>query len=183
MNNLLTQFAVTEAATNAEGGDLFISIGIDLKLLILQAIAFLILLWFLKKFVYPPLIAMLDKHDAKMAEAATAAREAQKMAANSQAETEKLLRQARKEAAGIVGNAKDEANDMLRRSESKSKAHAEAIVAAAKADIEKEILVAKKTLHNETIELVAAATAKVASAQISAQTDESLIRNALEEAK
>jgi len=180
VNNLLTQFAVTEAAAGAEGGDLFTSIGLDWKLLILQTIAFLILLWFLKKFVYPPLVAMLDKYEAKMAEAATAAREAQKMAADSQAQTEKLLRQARKEAVGIVGTAKDEANDILRRTESKSKAHAEAIVAAAKADIAKEVVAAKKALHNETIELVAAATEKVAGARIGASADESLIKNALE---
>lgn len=183
MNNLLTQFAVAEAKAGADGGDLFSSIGIDWKLLILQTIAFLILLWFLKKFVYPPLIAMLDKHDAKMAEAADAAREAQKMAADSQAQTEKLLRQARKEAVEIVGTAKDEANDILRRSESKSKAHAEAIVASAKADIQKEIVAAKKSLHNETIELVAAATAKVAGAQIGAGADEALIKDALEKVK
>ncbi len=180
MNDLLIQFANAETSTGKS--DLFTSIGIDWKLLVLQTIAFLILLWFLKKYAYPPLAAMLDKHDAVMAEAANAARDAEKHAAASQTKTEKLLQQARKEASDIVSTAKDEANDLLQRAESKSKAHAEAIVSAAKSDIEKEILAAKKSLHNETIKLVATATEKVAGDSIDAQADAKLIEKALKEA-
>ena len=59
MKNILLQFASTAPS---DGGDMFLSLGIDWKLLILQSVAFLILLFILKKFVYPPLVAMLDKH-------------------------------------------------------------------------------------------------------------------------
>ena len=65
MNNLIL-FANTEAT--GEKTDLFSSIGIDWKLLALQTLAFLILLWFLKKFVYPSLVAMLDKREAQIKE-------------------------------------------------------------------------------------------------------------------
>lgn len=181
MSYLLTQFANTEPS--AESGGLFVAIGVDWKLLVLQTVAFLILLWVLKKFVYPPLVAMLDKHDAKMAEAATAARDAEKKAAASKAETEKLLKEARQQAAGIVSTAKNEASELVARAEDKSKAHAEAIVAAAKADIQKEIVAAKKALHNETVALVAAATEKVAGATVSAQADDTLIKQALKEVR
>ena len=61
MEILLTQFAAAEA--HAEKADLFGSLGIDWKLLVLQTIAFLILLAILRKFVYPPLVAMLPRVD------------------------------------------------------------------------------------------------------------------------
>ena len=76
--NYLTQFANSETAEKA---DLFSSIGIDWKLLVLQTIAFLILLWFLKKFVYPSLVAMLDKREKMIEESVRAARVAEKNAA------------------------------------------------------------------------------------------------------
>ena len=65
METILTQFASAEAHA-AEKADLFSSLGIDWKLLILQTVAFLILLVILRKWVYPPLAAMLDKREKDM---------------------------------------------------------------------------------------------------------------------
>lgn len=159
------------------------TLGIDPKLLAFQAIAFLILVLLLGKFVFPVFVKIVDKRQAAIEQSNKAAMDANKHAEKAQEEIAAMLKSARAEASNIVGTAKDEANDLLARAESKSKAHAEAIVAAAKADIQKEVVAAKKALHNETINLVVAATEKVASAKISAQADESLIKDALEGAR
>ena len=71
MEHFLTQFAAEPAKA-----DLFSSIGIDWKLLVLQTIAFLLLLVILKKFVYPPIVAMLDRRDEMIKEAYEAAKQA-----------------------------------------------------------------------------------------------------------
>ena len=180
MNDLLTQFASSEAT--AEKSDLFSSIGIDWKLLVLQTIAFLVLLWFLKKFVYPPLVAMLDKREAQIEESTRAAVEASKRAAESQEKVDKLLAEARSEAREIVATAKSEAGAMLTDAEVKSKQQAENIVAQAQDSIAKEVLAAKKALHNETIELVAQATEKVVGKTVDAKVDNSVIKAALGDA-
>ena len=180
MNNFLTQFASSEAV--AEKTDLFSSIGVDWKLLILQTIAFLVLLWFLKKFVYPPLVAMLDKREALIEESMRVAVEASKRASESQEKVDKLLAQARSEAREIVATAKSEAGAMLSDAEAKSKQQAENIVAQAQDSIAKEVLAAKKALHNETIELVAQATEKVVGKTVNANVDNSVIKAALGDA-
>ena len=180
MNNLLTQFASSEVAV--EKADMFSSIGIDWKLLVLQTIAFLVLLWFLKKFVYPPLVAMLDKREAQIEESTRAAVEASKRAAESQEKVDKLLAEARSEAREIVATAKSEAGAMLTDAEAKSKQQAENIVAQAQDSIAKEVLAAKKALHNETIELVAQATEKVVGKTVNAEVDHSVIKAALGDA-
>lgn len=180
MNNFLTQFASSEAV--AEKTDLFSSIGVDWELLILQTIAFLVLLWFLKKFVYPPLVAMLDKREAQIEESTRAAVEASKRASESQEKVDKLLAQARSEAREIVATAKSEAGAMLTDAEAKSKQQAENIVAQAQDSIAKEVLAAKKALHNETIELVAQATEKVVGKTVNANVDNSVIKAALGDA-
>ena len=180
MNDLLTQFASSEVAV--EKADMFSSIGIDWKLLVLQTIAFLVLLWFLKKFVYPPLVAMLDKREAQIEESTRAAVEASKRAAESQEKVDKLLAEARSEAREIVATAKSEAGAMLTDAEAKSKQQAENIVAQAQDSIAKEVLAAKKALHNETIELVAQATEKVVGKTVDAKVDNSVIKAALGDA-
>lgn len=178
MNHIFTQFAEAPAKS-----DLFGSIGIDWKLLLLQTIAFLILFWFLKKYVYPPIVAMLDKHDDQVNAAYNAAKEAAKNAEVAEAKVAGMLKEARAEAKDIVATAKEEATTMVSDAESAAKTQAEHIVANAHDDIAREVLAAKKALHNETIDLVAAATEKVVGKVVDAKMDTKVISSALEEAK
>lgn len=177
--SFLTNFA--EAAEPSE--DIFAALGIDWRLLILQIVAFLILVWLLAKFVYPWLMKSVDERQKNIEEAAKAAKKAQASAAESEAETAELLAQARKEAAEIVATAKLEATDMVSTSEAKAKATAEKIVADAHAQISKDIDKAKRELHDETLELIALATEKVIKQKLDKKSDEKLIADLLKEAQ
>src|SRR5690606_8385102 len=106
MNSMLF-FAATEAA--GEKDDLLSSLGIDVRLLVVQAIAFLVLLWVLTKFVYPVLSSMLEKREATIREGIEAAQHAEKKATEANAEVEVLLSNARKQAKAVIGSAKEEA--------------------------------------------------------------------------
>lgn len=181
MNTILTIMASSEAA--AEESNLFTALGIDWKLLILQTVAFLILLWFLSKFVFPPLTRMLEKRDADIEAGVQAAQAAEKKADAAKTEVEKLLKEARREASEIVSTAKEEAAAAVSLADTKAKERAERTIADAKDQIDKEVLSARKALHNETIELVAQATEKVVGKTVSAQVDEKVIAAAVKEAK
>lgn len=179
MNQTFTQFASAEAGKT----DLFGSLGIDWTLLAIQTIAFLLLMWFLAKFVFPPLSRSLEKREADIESASKAAAESEKNAQKAAEEVKKALAQARKEAADIVTTAKAEANSIVSSAEEKSKVQAEHIVAEAHESIAKEVLAAKKALHNETIELVAQATEKVVGKTVDAKLDQKVIKSAVEEGK
>lgn len=181
MNQILGQLASTSEAVAEEKG-IFSSIGIDWTLLIIQTLAFLVLLWFLAKFVYPPLTKMLDKREEEIERSSRAAIEAEKNAAKSQAAVEKLLSQARKDANEILATAKEESLNMTDAADKKSKERAERIVADARGQIEKEVIAAKKALYNETLELVAAATEKVTGQAVIETVDKKIIASSLEEA-
>ncbi len=178
MEHFLTQFAAEPAKA-----DLFSSIGIDWKLLVLQTIAFLLLLVILKKFVYPPIVAMLDRRDEKIKEAYEAAKQAQKAADSTQQQVDSLLTKARSEATEIVSTAKKEAGAMMSEAEAKSKAQAERTVQLAQDEIARDVVAARKILYNETLELVASATEKVVGKTISKSADEHVIEAALKEAR
>ena len=73
MNNL-HYFASAGAGSDSLLGPL----GIDWRLFVLQTVAFAVLLLVLKKWVYPPILAMLDKRDESIKEGLEAAEQAKK---------------------------------------------------------------------------------------------------------
>lgn len=181
MASPLTYFASTEAAASDAG--VLGALGIDWKLLIFQAIAFLILVFLLGKFVFPVFIKIVDKREAAIAESNKAAVEASKQAEQSKEATEKLLAKARAEAKEIVATAKTEADALAAKTEERAKEQAERLVTGAREEIAKEVITAKKALHNETIDLVAQATEKVVGASMSEKLDSKVVADALKGAK
>lgn len=180
MEYILIQFA------NVSGGDksdLFGSLGINWQGLLLQTLAFLILLIILKKLVYPPLVAMLDRHDEDMRESAEAVQAAKKDAKESEEKTTKLLKEARKEAADIVTTARAEALEVVETAHKKATDKADALVESARDEILKEVESAKRALYNDTLELVAEATGAVLGEKVDAKTDSRLIERAIKEAR
>ena len=94
-----------------------------------------------------------------------------------------LLKKARSDAADIVSTAKEEAAGLIAKSEERSKNQADRIVAQAHETIEKDIIAAKKALHNETIDLVTLATEKVVGKAVSDTVDKQLISDSLKEVR
>ena len=176
-------FLSTVAETAETNGDIFTALGIDWRLLILQVVAFLILVALLGKFVYPLLMKSVDERQKNIEEAAKAAKKAQESAAESESETAELLAQARKEATAIVGTAKLEASELASASEARAKSSAEKIVADAHAQISRDIDRARRELHDETLSLIALATEKVVRKKLDTKADETLIADMLKEAK
>lgn len=168
-------------ASEGASGNVLNTLGIDFVSLGIQIGAFLIFFAVIAKFVYPPVLSMLDKRDKELERATEATHAAQQLADRSKQETEKLLKQAKAEAAEIVATAKTEATGILDEIETKSKAQAERIVADAQATIDKNIIAARKSLHNEMIDLVTTATKKVATKAVDKTIDREIVAQALKE--
>lgn len=170
------------SAPTGESADLLGMLGIDVKTLIFQIIAFLILVVVLGKWVYPVFVSIIDKREADIAASSKAAEEAKKAADHAEGEVAALLAEAKREAADIVTTAKTEATAMVDAAEKKAKKRSEALVAAARDDIENDMKAARDQLHNEMVDLVTAATEKVVGRAVSAGVDESMIAGSIKEA-
>lgn len=178
MTGAITQFANAAAG---EKSDILGTLGIDIKLLVLQSIAFLLLLWVLTKFVFPTLGAMLDKREKAIADSVKAAHEAEELATKASNETAKLMKQARKDADEIVAGAKAEAVQMVESANKKSRERADRIVAEAEAEISRNVSAAKKALHNETLGLVAEASEKIIGSMVDGKIDKKVVADAVKE--
>lgn len=162
---------------------IFGALGIDWKTLIVQIVAFLLLVWLLGKFVYPLLMKSVDERMATIDAATEAAAQAQTAADNAQTEVAKLLKEAQKNADDIIATAKLESANAYGESEAKAQKRAEQLVLDARAEIHKEVSAAKKELYNETLELVTLATEKVVGTSLSDKVDSKLIDDALKAVK
>ncbi|EDK72648.1 ATP synthase F0, B subunit [candidate division TM7 genomosp. GTL1] len=172
------------AATESHGSSgLFEALGINWQLLGLQALAFVILVVLLGKFVYPKLIGAIDAREKAIFESLEAAQQAESKAEEVEEKVKKLLTEARKEAADIVAVAKKEAAAEVGAAEAKAKKRAEHIVAEAQEQLGQEVNKARLVLRKETTELVALATEKIVREKVDADRDAKLIEAALKEAK
>lgn len=89
--------------------DALTSLGIDLKLLIAQVINFGILLFILTKFLYKPLIKILDERKQKIAQGLEDSRKAQEQLAEADSASKKQISESVAQANVIIEKAKKEA--------------------------------------------------------------------------
>lgn len=85
------------------------ALGIDLKYFIFQVINFLILVFLLSKFLHKPLMTLLDKRNAEIAQSLKNAEKIKVEMRESEEKQLEILNNAKKEASVIFANAKSEA--------------------------------------------------------------------------
>lgn len=177
-------FAAAEGhAEEAASGGLLGTLGIDVRLLVLQTVAFLILLWALKKWVYPILIKAIDDRQAAMEAGIKASEEAKKSAEDAEKKVAKELDAARKQADEILAATHKEAAGIVADAEEKAARRAENIVAEAKADMNNQLQAAREDLKSETRKLVATATEQILGEKIDASKDAKLVDSAIKKAR
>ncbi len=179
MTNTFTQFASTTPAT----GGIFEALGIDWKTLILQMVAFLILVWLLGKFVYPWLMKSVDERQDNIEAVTKATAEAQAAANEAQLKVADLLKEAQLNAADIIETAKLESAASISDSAEKAQKRAQQLMLDAESEIRKEVTAAKIVLHNETLELVTLATEKVLGKVVTGKIDSELISASIKAVK
>jgi len=176
--NAFTYIAHAEEATEASGGILG-ALGIDWKLLVVQAGAFLILVWLLSKFVYPVLIKAIEDRRKAIEEGLSHAKKADEALKLAQAKGQELIVQARTEADDIVARAQQEAKGMITEAEDNAAKRAERIVTDAHAQLQSDVQKARQALRDDTVKLVAEATEQIIQEKLDPKKDASLITRAL----
>lgn len=171
--------ATTEHAQESAG--LFQALGIDVKLLIEQALAFLILVFVLGKWVYPALIKAVDNRRDTIEAGLKEAKKSQEAAERAQTQVAELLEQARKEADDVLARTHQEAAAIVNEAEEKAKHRAEQIVADARTQLDVDVRKAREALKTETIKLVATATERIIGERLNEGKDGALIKAALQE--
>jgi F-type H+-transporting ATPase subunit b len=110
------------------------NLGINPGFLLIQIIAFIVLYVLLTRFIYDPLINVLNERRNRIAKGIEDAAAAAKARQNAEAEAEKILAQARTEAQKVIDDARGRGDDVASNIEKEARAAAEKIQTAAQAD-------------------------------------------------
>ncbi len=161
-------------------GGLMTALGVDWRVLLLNATAFLVIVWVMGRFVYPPLIKALDAKQHELEATARAKEAADEHLRAAQAEATKIIAEARGAAEAVLADARDEADEHRKAAEHKAEAQAERIVTEAREQLSQEVVKARQDLKAETAKLVASATEVILGEKLNDQRDAALVARSLE---
>lgn len=130
-------------------------------------IAFLLILFILKKFAWKPILAMLHERETGIANSIAAAEKVKAEMATLKAENEVLLAKAKEERSQILKEAKETSDKMIADAKEKAKADSEKIIADAKVQIEQQRNAALTAVKNDIGNLAIEVAEKVIRKQLS----------------
>ena len=136
--------------------------------LIGQLLAFVVFVWFTKKFVWTPIIAALNERKAKIADGLAAAERGQHEQELAKERAVEELKKAKAQAAEIINQANKRANEIVDEAKENARSEGERILAAAQADIEQETNRARESLRGKVAELAVAGAEKILRREINA---------------
>lgn len=134
---------------------------IQLPMLITQILGFLILLWVLRKFLWGPMLGMLEARRQKVATDIHDAEKLKQDAERLKAEYEEQLRTIEAQARERIQQAVAEGQKVADEMRAHAREEAQAITAKAKADLDMEYKKARAQLRNDVVGLTLGATERL----------------------
>lgn len=157
------------------------ALGIDVKILIAQIVNFLIVLFLLKKFLYGPILNMLDERKTKIDQGLKDSEKAKEMLNNVEIETDKKNEKAFKDAKLLVENAKKEAAEKSAEIIKKANTDADEIMRKAQVEANEAKDKALMSAKGEIGSLVALALDKITGNGLDNSQKDKLTAKAIEE--
>ena len=131
-----------------------------------QLLAFILFVWFCMKYVWPPMLKILEEREKEIADGLNAASEGRRELEEANARKEEILGEAKKEAADLVGQANQRANQLVEEAKTSAQEEAEKIKVSAQNDIEQSAKRAREELRSEVATLAVAGAEKILNSEI-----------------
>jgi len=161
-------------------GGLFTALGLNVQSLVLNTLAFLVIVAVLGKYVYPSLIKALDAKKDELEAAVRLEHEAKEALEKAATKADAVIAEARVAASEILAATKEAATAQLDEARAKSEAQAARTINEAREQLARDVSDARKTLRTDTARLVAAATETVLGEKLDGKHDAQLIDSSLE---
>ncbi|MAC70089.1 MAG: F0F1 ATP synthase subunit B [Gammaproteobacteria bacterium] len=140
-----------------------------------QSIAFAFFVWFCMKFVWPPIVAILEERANKIAEGLQAAGRAEQDLVLAQERSSEQMKEAKQEAAAIIDSANKRAAQIVDEARENAREEGQRIIASANAEIEQEINRAKQHLREQVAALAVAGAEKILEKSVDQAANEEML--------
>lgn len=161
--------------------NIFSNFGIQPILLLAQIVNFLVLLYILKRFLYGPILKVLDERKKRVTQSLKDAEEIERSLQKTQEESDKKFNQATLEARKIIEEATKDANTLLSDARAKATEAAQEIMEKSSQSIEFQKEKMMKEVRVEVADLVAMSLQKVTGKVLNSQDQKDLIESSLKE--
>ena len=163
--------------------ELIKNFGIDPKLLAAQVVNFLIVLFLLKRFLYKPVLTVLEDRRKMVQQGMENAQKAKELLEKTEEREKSILIKAREDAKIILEEAKQQQQEILRLTQDTTKKQADAILAQAQTQISFEAKETEKRLAAHVSELSIMFLQKSLTGVFTQKEQETVIKNALRKMK
>lgn len=153
----------------------------SIGLIFWTTLAFLTLLFLLRKFAWGPILKAVNEREENITNALQSAEEAKKEMANLTASNEKLLKEAREERDALMKEAREMKADIIAKAKEEAQGEGEKMIAAAKATIDQERKAAVAELKNQVATLSIDIAEKVVKGNLSSDDKQKSLVNELVE--
>ncbi|MFM6978586.1 MAG: F0F1 ATP synthase subunit B [Methylophilaceae bacterium] len=149
--------------------------------LVAQAIAFLVLIVFTIKFVWPPLLTAIETRQKEIADGLAAGERGRAELEQSSKRAADALAEAKQKAAEILALAEKRATEIVEEAKANAKAEGERIITGAKAEIDQELNRAKEGLRQQVSTLAIAGAEKILRKEIDANAHAEILTSIAKE--
>jgi F-type H+-transporting ATPase subunit b len=143
--------------------------------LIGQIVTFAVLVWFIQRFLWGPLTALMEDRKKRIADGLAAAERGQHEQQLAEERAKEALHAAKEQAAGIIAQAQKRAAEIVDEAKDEARSEGERLLAAARAEIDHEYNQAKEQLRAQVVSLAVAGAEKVLEQEIDAQTHTAML--------
>ena len=145
--------------------------------LVAQAITFSLFIWFTVRFIWPPLLRVMEQRQKTIADGLAAAEQGRRALETSTREADQEIKRARDRAAEILSQAEKRAAQMVEEAKSAAKEEGGREKAAAKAEIEQEVTRAREQLRDRVASLAVAGAEKILRREVDAKAHGELLES------
>ena len=143
--------------------------------LIGQTVAMIVFVWFCMKWIWPPVMAAIDKRRKEIADGIAAGEKGQRELAEARHGSEAILADARQKAVQVTDLAQKRGNDLVAEAKNTAMAEGQRLVSQAKGEIANEQSRARDSLRREVSALALAGAAKLLGREVDAEAHAKLL--------
>lgn len=140
-----------------------------------QILVFAVLVWFIKAFLWQPMLSMLDERKKRIADGLAAAERGQKEHELAEKRATELLKEAKAQAQEVINRAEKRGSEIVDEAKSDAKVEGERLLTAAKAEIDKEMNRAREELRSQVAALVVSGAERILSKEVDAKAHSKML--------
>lgn len=149
--------------------------------LIAQAITFSIFIWFTVKFVWPPLLGVIEQRQKEIADGLAAGERGKNELEQSSKRSAELTNEAKQRATEIIAQAEKRAVEIIEAAKDAAKVEGDRILVGARAEIDQEVNRAKEGLRQQVSALAISGAEKILRKEIDAKQHSAMLTTIAQE--